>query len=148
MEAKTVVPRRRRWIVFLPILAFALVIGAGFIGLGLAWRADQAHAGEHEFVVIVPKGTAILQSRGQDSLMVPQKLRLTLGDLDTLVIRNEDDWPLRVGPFRLEGNQQYRQRFRSTGVFKLVCTTMYHEDQVEITVVESSDLWRRLLAMR
>ncbi|MEO6063662.1 MAG: hypothetical protein ABIQ99_17155 [Thermoflexales bacterium] len=127
-------------------LVVLLVLAA--LAFGAAWRTDQANPREHEFLVIVPKGTAILQSRGQDSLMVPQKLRLTLGDLDTLVIRNEDDFTLRVGPFRLEANQQYRQRFRSPGVFKLVCATMYHEDQVEITVVESPDLWRRMLAMR
>lgn len=125
-----------------------LAAAAAAFAVSMAWRWDQTHAGDHEFVVVIPKGTAILQAQGRDSLMVPQKLRLTLGDIDTLVIRNDDDWPLRIGPFRLEAGQQYRQRFRSPGVFKLVCTTMYHEDQLEITVVDSPDLWRSALAHR
>lgn len=139
----------RAWALGRSVLALAVLAAAiAAFAFSLAWRRDQTNTVEHEFLVVIPKGTAILQAQGRDSLMVPQTLRLTLGDIDTLVIRNDDDWPLRIGPFRLEAGQQYRQRFRSPGVFKLVCATMYHEDQVEITVVESADLWRKALALR
>lgn len=130
-------PRRRGlWILVAMVLA---VLGLGAAKVGAVWQFELKHPDEHEFLVIVPKGTAVLQANGKDSLMVPRTLWLTVGDMDTLVIRNEDDFTLAVGPFRLGPNQQYRQRFRAPGVYKLVCSTMYHEDEVVITVLASKD---------
>jgi hypothetical protein len=130
-------PRRRGlWILVAMVLA---VIGLGAAKVGAVWQFELKHPDEHEILVIVPKGTAILQANGKDSLMVPRTLWLTVGDMDTLVIRNEDDFTLAVGPFRLGPNQQYRQRFRAPGVYKLVCSTMYHEDEVVITVLAPKD---------
>ena len=130
-------PRRRGlWILVAMVLA---VLGLGAAKVGAVWQFELKHPDEHEFLVIVPKGTAVLQANGKDSLMVPRTLWLTVGDMDTLVIRNEDDFTLAVGPFRLGPNQQYRQRVRSPGVYKLVCSTMYHEDEVVITVLASKD---------
>ena len=130
-------PRRRGlWILLAMVLA---VLGLGAAKVGAVWQFELKHPDEHEILVIVPKGTAVLQANGKDSLMVPRTLWLTVGDMDTLVIRNEDDFTLAVGPFRLGPNQQYRQRFRAPGVYKLVCSPMYHEDEVVITVLASKD---------
>lgn len=128
--------RRGLWILLALVLA---VLGLGAAKVGAVWQFELKHPEEHEFLVIVPRGTAILQANGKDSLMVPRTLWLTVGDMDTLVIRNEDDFTLAVGPFRLGPNQQYRQRFRAPGVYRLVCSTMYHEDEVVITVLASKD---------
>lgn len=67
--------------------------------------------------------------------MLPQLMTLRVGELDTLVIRNDDDFPVRVGPMRLERGQQYRQRFRTAGDVQLVCATMYHQEQVTVRVL-------------
>jgi hypothetical protein len=130
-------PRRLGlWILVAMLLA---ALGLGAAKVGAVWQFELKHPDEHEILIIIPKGTTILQANGKDSLMVPRSLRLTVGDMDTLVIRNEDDFTLAVGPFRLGPNQQYRQRFRAPGVYKLVCSTMYHEDEVVITVLASKD---------
>lgn len=135
--AVTARPRRRGLLILVAMLL--VVLGLGAAKVGAVWQFELKHPDEHEILVIVPKGTAILQANGKDSLMVPRTLWLTVGDMDTLVIRNEDDFTLAVGPFRLGPNQQYRQRFRAPGVYKLVCSTMYHEDEVVITVLASKD---------
>jgi hypothetical protein len=126
-------------IALMAIVLVAVVAGAAL----LAWRDAQTR--EHEVLFIVPKGTAVLQANGKDDLLLPRRIKLNIGDYDTLVIRNLDDFPVRVGPFKLEAAQQYRQRFRPPGEFKLICTTIYHEEQMMIEVVDRRTLVRKLL---
>jgi hypothetical protein len=79
--------------------------------------------------------------------MLPKQIWLVAGEHDTLIIRNLDDFPVRVGPFKLEAGQQYRQRFRNVGEVQLVCTTMYHEEQMKILVMETKDPLRKLFSV-
>jgi hypothetical protein len=127
-------------------IALALVAGVLALAYGAAWRWETDHAKEHEITFIVPSGTAVLQANGKDDLMLPTQIWLVAGEHDTLIIRNLDDFPVRVGPFKLEAGQQYRQRFRSAGEVQLVCTTMYHEEQMKILVMETKDPLRKLLS--
>lgn len=127
-------------------IALALVAGVLALAYGAAWRWETDHAKEHEITFIVPPGTAVLQANGKDDLMLPTQIWLVAGEHDTLIIRNLDDFPVRVGPFKLEAGQQYRQRFRSAGEVQLVCTTMYHEEQMKILVMETKDPLRKLLS--
>jgi hypothetical protein len=130
---------RARWLwIALPMLVLALA----YLG---AWRYERINTAEHDVLFVVPRGTAYLQAVGQDNVMLPRSIRLVIGELDTLVIRNEDGFPIRVGPFKLESEQTYRQRFRTPGVYRLVCTTLYHEEQVEVIVVGSQKVLPRLL---
>lgn len=132
---------------FIKRLAIALVILAGVLALayGAAWKWESDHAKEHEITFIVPPGTAVLQANGKDDLMLPKQIWLVAGEYDTLIIRNLDAFPVRIGPFKLEAGQQYRQRFRNTGEVQLICTTMYHEEQMKILVMETKDPVRKVL---
>jgi hypothetical protein len=121
-----------------------LIVIAASIGAGWLWKRERSS--QHEVLFIVPRGTAVLQAQGKDDLMLPESVRLVIGEYDTLVIRNQDDFPVRIGPFKLEAGQQYRQRFRNPGRVNLVCTTMYHEEQMRIEVVESSNLVHKALS--
>lgn len=128
-------------------IAIALAVIAGMLALlvGAAWKWESDHAKEHEITFIVPPGTAVLQANGKDDLMLPTQIWLVAGEHDTLIIRNLDAFPVRVGPFKLNAGQQYRQRFRNVGEVQLVCTTMYHEEQMKIWVMETKDPLRKLL---
>jgi hypothetical protein len=114
------------------------------LAYGAAWKWESDHAKAHEITFIVPPGTAVLQANGRDDLMLPQQVWLVAGEHDTLIIRNLDDFPVRVGPFKLEAGQQYRQRFRNAGEVRLVCTTRYHEEQMKMLVMETKDPLRAL----
>jgi hypothetical protein len=118
---------------FAALVALAMLAALGLAGLAI-WRYEATHVSEHEVLFIIPKGTAILQASGKDGPMLPKTMILTLGALDTLVIRNEDDFPARIGPFKLDSGQRYRQRFRMPGETQLICATRYHEEQVTIWV--------------
>lgn len=114
------------------------LLGAALIA---ALGAIEAHASpdEHVVLIVVPKGSAYLQASGADAPMLPQLLTLRVGELDTLVIRNDDDFPVRVGPIRLAHSQQYRQRFHTAGDVQLICTTMYHKEQIVVRVLPLRD---------
>jgi len=132
---------------FLKRNAVALVIVAGVLALlyGASWKWENDHSKEHEITFIVPPGTAVLQANGKDDLMLPKQIGLVAGEYDTLIIRNLDSFPVRIGPFKLEAGQQYRQRFRNAGEVQLICTTMYHEEQMKIVVMETKDPLRKVL---
>ncbi len=125
-------------------IALAVVAGVLLLAFAAAWKWERDHAKDHEIIFIVPPGTAVLQANGKDDLMLPRQIWLVAGEYDTLIIRNLDAFPVRVGPFKLEAGQQYRQRFRNEGEVKLVCTTMYHEEQMQIVVMETKDPLRKL----
>ncbi len=129
-------------------VAVVLAVATGVLALALvaAWKWETDRAEEHEITFIVPPGTAVLQANGKDDMMLPKQIWLVAGEHDTLIIRNLDDFPVRVGPFKLEAGQQYRQRFRNVGEVLLVCTTLYHEEQMKIVVMETKDPMRKLLS--
>ncbi len=126
------------------VVAAGLILLAALVALA-GWRYELSRAGGHEVLFIIPRGTASLQANGKDDLMLPRQIMLYVGERDTLVIRNEDDFPVRIGPFKLEAGQHYRQRFRAPGKFSLVCTTMYHEEQMDILVSDGPNLVHRML---
>jgi hypothetical protein len=129
----------KRWI------CISLIITTlGVMLFGSAKYAEDRNAQAHEVLFIVPKGTALLQAQGKDNIMLPKIVRLVIGEMDTLIIRNDDVFPIRVGPFKLDPGQQYRQRFRMTGQFSLVCSTIYHSEETEIVVINSDNVWARL----
>jgi hypothetical protein len=116
-------------------LTCALVLPVLALLLAAVVLEQGATDDEHTVLIVVPKGTAYLQATGADSPMMPQLMTLRVGELDTIVIRNDDDFPVRVGPIRLAKGQQYRQRFRAAGEIQLVCATMYHKEQVTVRVL-------------
>lgn len=116
--------------------AITIIIGAGLATsglLGFAWWYEQEHVSQHEVLFIVPKGTVIRQANG-DGMMVPQRITLTIGKRDTLIIRNDDVWPAQIGPFRLQPGQRIIQRFRTPGMVEFECSTMYHTEQLTVMV--------------
>lgn len=120
-----------------PVMIVACAVSVSVLGLALTTIARDARASHNDHIVllVVPKGTAYLQATGADSPMLPKLMTLRVGELDTVVIRNDDDFPVRVGPIRLAKGQQYRQRFRAAGDVQLVCATMYHREQVMVRVL-------------
>ena len=116
-------------------LACAMVLPVLALILTAVVLEEGAPDDEHIVLIVVPKGMAYLQATGADSPMLPQLMTLHVGELDTIVIRNDDDFPVRVGPIRLAQGQQYRQRFRAAGDVQLVCATMYHKEQVTVRVL-------------
>jgi len=104
------------------IAALALVVIAG-----LAVVAAQPR----DVAFVVPPGTASLVAGGVNADVLPAIISLRVGDL--LVIRNDDDQPAQVGPFRIDPGQKLEHRYQTPGQYDLVCT-LHPSGQLRIVV--------------
>lgn len=116
------------------IATLLLVTAVGTAGILYLRAIDRPE--DHQVVLTIPAGATRREAAGQPGVELPKAITLTLGLRDTLIIRNEDAFVARVGPFRMEPGQQYAQRFRRPGAVNLLCTTLYHADTIQVVVVD------------
>lgn len=125
------------------LLAGLFLLMALAAGLALLQPPDPS---ARMVVFIIPEGAAARESRGFPAANLPKAITLTLGAMDTLSIRNEDGFVARVGPFKLEPGQSFTQQYDRPGTYELICTTIYHVENMQITVIENPDPLKRFLA--
>jgi plastocyanin len=103
--------RRRPWRVPVGLL-FLLVLA--LLALNL-----RAPAGE-EVVIEVPLGTAARIAAGEDVVLLPGTLSVSVGD--TLEIRNLDVTAHEVGPYQVAAGQTLRQTFTEPATIHGTCS--------------------------
>ena len=106
-------------------LLLALALG----GCGLLEPGAEAR----QQVFVIPPGTVARQAAGEQVNILPDTITLTLGQKDTLVIRNEDSQPVQIGPFKIAPGQRFEQQYFNRGSFDLVCT-LHQSQQLKIVV--------------
>ena len=105
---------RRAWILALPLAALAVAVAwAGFTPIKVPSR-------EHAFDI--PKGTWARRRAGDLVEILPDRIRLTLGLDDVLVIRNHDDVPQTFGPTIMMPGQSFSLPFERAASYQFVCT--------------------------
>lgn len=87
-----------------------------------------------EIVFAIQPGTAQRQAAGEVVAMFPPEVKMTLGSKDILVIRNDDSVPVSIDGLLLDPGQKATQKYFTTGIFTLVCSTDYHNERVKIVV--------------
>jgi hypothetical protein len=107
--------RRLVWIVVLALAAtLAAALGwAGFAPIEVASR-EQAF--------VIPKGTYARRRAGDLVEILPDRIRLTLGVRDMLVIRNEDEVPQVFGPTVMMPGQTFSLPFERAASYQFVCS--------------------------
>jgi hypothetical protein len=110
-----------RWGLIIGGIAFVLVIVVVNL-LNLTQARNASQAASRELVYVVPQGTQTRLGQGAGGSILPDTMELTLGKQDTLVIRNEDLYPIEVGGVLLHPGQAYRQTYTRAGTFDLVCS--------------------------
>lgn len=98
-------------------LIVCLLLGA-LAGCALAGPDAEAR----QLVFVIPPGTVARQAAGEQVSILPDTITLTLGQRDTLVIRNDDSQPVQIGPFKIAPGQRFEQQYFNRGTFDLVCT--------------------------
>lgn len=114
-----------------------VVLAIALVG-GLVVARASSSPQDHEVRFIIPAGASRREASGEQIIMLPKTITLTLGLRDTLIVRNEDDFATRISGFKLSPGQQFVQRFRRVGSYEFVCATLFHTDQFTIVVVD----WR------
>lgn len=89
----------------------------------------------NEFRIVIPAGTGDLIDAGQDPGIIPEEIRLKLGQKDILTIVNNDLVDHVVGPFFIRAGESLRQTFRTVAVYVGGCS-IHQDQQVQIIVEE------------
>lgn len=121
-----------RWgLIGLGIVFVVGIVAVNFAGWQEAWRASRQAT--RELVYVVPAGTTAKLGAGQAVNVLPNTVELQIGVRDTLVIRNEDVFPIDVGGVRINTGQSYVQQFTVPGTFDLVCS-VHTSDKIRVVV--------------
>lgn len=106
------------------------VVAAAVVGsllVGCSSESPEAQTVE----VVVPPGTADRLRAGEDVVIMPLRIELSVGDY--LVIRNEDDEPHLVGPYEVRADSVNQFTFGAAGNYEGYCP-LSEGDRYEIVV--------------
>ncbi len=128
---------RKIWILAAPLL------GVAFAALGWAGFAP-IQVSSHEEVFEIPKGTWARRRAGDLVEILPDRIRLTVGLNDVLVIHNLDDVPQTFGPTIMMPGQSFSLPFERAASYQFVCTA-HASGQLTIDVEpEPTAPWSRI----
>ncbi len=128
---------RRGWILCAPL------IGAVLAGFGWAGFAP-IEVSSHEELFEIPKGTYARRRAGDLVEILPDRIRLTVGLNDVLLIRNFDDVPQTFGPAIMMPGQSFRLPFERAASYQFICTA-HASGQLTVDVEpEPETPWARI----
>lgn len=132
---------RARRIVF-SLLGLLLVAAA----VALAWAAFvPPQLDSRDEVFEIPKGTWAQRMAGNKALeILPDRIDLTLGLNDQLLLRNLDEVPQQFGPVLIMPGQSFRLPFEVASTYNFDCTA-HASGQMSVVVAENPQTpWQRL----
>ena len=92
----------------------------------------------------IPKGTWARRMAGNKVEILPQRIDLTLGLNDQLLLRNLDDVPQQFGPVLVMPGQSFRLPFERAAAYSFDCTA-HASGQMTIVVAEApATPWERI----
>ena len=111
-----------------------------------AWAALAPIAtGSRDALFEIPKGTWARRMKGDGVSILPERIRLTLGLRDVLVLRNLDDVPQIFGPTLMMPGQSFRLPFAVASDYTFDCTA-HPSGQMTIVVEPFPETpWARLV---
>jgi hypothetical protein len=116
------------------------------IVLAAAWAAmtPVSVPASHEQAFVIPQGTWERRMAGEQVDILPQRIRLTLGINDVLLLQNHDVVPQTFGPTLLMPGQSFRLPFELASEYDFACSA-HASGQMKIVVDPFPDsAWGRL----
>ena len=99
-----------------------VVFAAGAVA-ALAWAAfTPVVSASRDEVFEIPKGTWARRMSGDKVEILPNRIRLTLGIRDILVLRNLDEVPQIFGPTLMMPGQSFRLPFEKAAEYQFACS--------------------------
>jgi hypothetical protein len=105
--------KKRIGIAALTALLAALLAGAAFAPL---------QAGSRDQLFEIPEGSWERRMKGDKTNILPERITLTLGVRDVLLLRNSDTVPQMFGPVLIMPGQDFRLPFAQAGEHPFDCT--------------------------
>ena len=103
----------KRWLWLLPVAGLAPLLWAAFAPLQLPSR-DQLFE--------IPPGTYARRMAGDKVEILPDRIDLTLGLNDVLLLRNLDEVPQQFGPVLIMPGQSFRLPFEVASTYSFACS--------------------------
>jgi hypothetical protein len=121
-----------------------LVVLAAALG-GVGWVALAPIRSEsREETFEIPKGTWARRMAGDPVEILPDRIRLTLGVRDILVLANSDDVPQIFGPTLMMPGQSFRLPFAHASSYQFDCTAHASGQMTIIVEPYPETPWARL----
>ena len=123
-------------------------IGAAFVVALIAVVAWAAIApvtfSSPEEVFEIPKGTWARRMAGAKVEILPQRIDLTLGIHNILLLRNLDDVPQVFGPTVMMPGQSFRLPFEVASSYSFACTAHLSGQMTIVVAPQPVSAWDRL----
>lgn len=100
------------------VLALAAMLAAALGWAGFA----PIEVASREQAFVIPKGTYARRRAGNLVEILPDRIRLTLGVKDLLVIHNQDEVPQVFGPTVMLPGQTFSLPFERAASYQFVCS--------------------------
>jgi len=127
------------------VIRLVLLALAAVVVVGLRWAGfAPIEAGSRERTFDIPKGTWARRRAGDLVEILPDRIRLTLGLRDVLVLRNLDDVPQIFGPTLIMPGQSFRLPFETASSYTFACTAHASGQMTVVVVPGPAPGWERL----
>lgn len=127
-------------------LAGVLVLGALGLALLAAWAAwAPIRLDTRDELFEIPRGTWARRMAGDKVEILPDRIDLTLGLNDVLLLRNLDDVPQQFGPVLIMPGQSFRLPFEVASTYSFDCSA---HASGQMSVVVAPNPARGLQALR
>ena len=125
--------KRLLWL--LPVLLLAPLLWAAFAPLELASRGELFE---------IPKGTYARRMAGDKVEILPDRIDLTLGLNDQLLLRNLDEVPQQFGPVLVMPGQSFRLPFEVASTYSFACSAHASGQMAVVVAPTPAAGWQRL----
>lgn len=109
------------------LATIAIIAAAGIV----LWQATANR--QRQLIFEIPPGTAARLAAGEEVTIFPSTIVIDLRYHDTLIIQNNDNAEVTIGPFRIVPGQRFVQRYWSPGTYELICS-VHQGEQLRIEV--------------
>jgi hypothetical protein len=123
--------------------AAGLVVLAWLAGVGWAAFAP-IRVDTRDALFVIPKGTWGRRMAGNQVEILPERIDLTLGLKDILLLRNDDEVPQQFGPVVIMPGQSFRLPFEVASSYSFACSA-HASGQMSVVVAPTpAPGWARL----
>jgi hypothetical protein len=111
----------------------------------VAWAGfAPVHVDSRDALFAIPKGTWARRMAGNKVEILPERIDLTLGLNDILLLRNDDEVPQQFGPVVIMPGQSFRLPFEAASSYSFACSA-HASGQMSVVVAPTpAPGWQRL----
>jgi hypothetical protein len=117
--------------------------GTALLGIATWASCTPIDSPSREELFVIPQGTWARRMAGQDVPLLPDRIHLTLGVRDILVLRNQDDVPQIFGPTLMMPGQSLSLPFDVASEYTFACTAHASGQMLVIVEPNPSEPWER-----